>query len=160
RHAESASASTVPAWRKPFGAWCCRPSSRRARASPSPASLTSIPRSPGRPVEPISCSWASVSSTWASLHLPSMAKPSGEKLIVDNRRARHEYHLSDRVEAGLVLAGTEVKSLRGGQATLQDAYAEVRDGEAGLIGLHVPDDAEGTRTDHGPARARRPPLPR
>ena len=56
-----------------------------------------------------------------------MAKPSGEKLIVDNRRARHDYHLSDRVEAGVVLQGTEVKSLRGGQATLQHAYAEVRD---------------------------------
>ena len=50
-----------------------------------------------------------------------------EKLIVDNRRARHDYHLSDKVEAGLVLSGTEVKSLRAGQATLQQAYAEVRD---------------------------------
>jgi SsrA-binding protein len=72
-----------------------------------------------------------------------MATPSGEKLIVDNRRARHEYHLGDRVEAGVVLQGTEVKSLRGGQATLQHAYAEVRDGEAWLVGLHVPEYAEG-----------------
>ena len=56
---------------------------------------------------------------------PSMAKPSGEKLIVDNRRARHEYHLSDRVEAGVVLTGTEVKSLRGGRG---DAAAGVRRG--------------------------------
>ena len=74
-----------------------------------------------------------------------MAGTSGEKLIVDNRRARHEYHLSDRVEAGLVLSGTEVKSLRGGQATLQQAYAEVRDGEAWLVGLHVPEYSEGNR---------------
>ena len=59
-----------------------------------------------------------------------MAKPVGEKLIVDNRRARHDYHLTDRVEAGLVLAGTEVKALRDGKATLQQAYAEVREGES------------------------------
>src|SRR5262249_9483077 len=61
---------------------------------------------------------------------PAMARQAGEKLIVDNRRARHEYHLGDRFEAGLVLQGTEVKVLRGGEATLQRAYAEVRDGEA------------------------------
>ena len=84
-----------------------------------------------------------------------MAGPSGEKLIVDNRRARHEYHLSDRVEAGLVLSGTEVKSLRGGQATLQQAYAEVRDGEAWLVGLHVPEYSEGNRANHDPDRPRK-----
>jgi SsrA-binding protein len=84
-----------------------------------------------------------------------MAKPSGEKLIVDNRRARHEYHLGDRVEAGLVLAGTEVKSLRTGKATLQQAYAEVRDGEAWLVGLHVPEYVEGNRANHEPDRPRK-----
>ena len=84
-----------------------------------------------------------------------MAKPSGEKLIVDNRRARHEYHLFDRVEAGLVLSGTEVKSLRGGQATLQQAYAEMRDGEAWLVGLHVPEYTEGNRSNHDPDRPRK-----
>ena len=84
-----------------------------------------------------------------------MAKPSGEKLIVDNRRARHEYHLSDRVEAGLVLSGTEVKSLRGGQATMQQAYAEVRAGEAWLVGLHVPEYTEGNRSNHDPDRPRK-----
>ena len=78
-----------------------------------------------------------------------------EKLIVDNRRARHDYHLSDRVEAGLVLTGTEVKSLRGGQATLQQAYAEVRDGEAWLVGLHVPEYSEGNRANHDPDRPRK-----
>jgi len=84
-----------------------------------------------------------------------MAKPSGEKLIVDNRRARHDYHLSDRVEAGLVLSGTEVKSLRGGEATLRQAYAEVRDGEAWLVGLHVPEYSEGNRANHDPDRPRK-----
>jgi SsrA-binding protein len=84
-----------------------------------------------------------------------MARQAGEKLIVDNRRARHEYHLSDRVEAGLVLTGTEVKSLRAGQAMLQQAYAEVRDGEAWLVGLHVPEYTEGNRSNHDPDRPRK-----
>jgi SsrA-binding protein len=84
-----------------------------------------------------------------------MAKETGEKLIVDNRRARHEYHLGDRVEAGLVLHGTEVKSLRGGQATLQQAYAEVRDGEAWLVGLHVPEYTQGNIANHAPDRPRK-----
>jgi SsrA-binding protein len=84
-----------------------------------------------------------------------MSKPTGEKLIVDNRRARHEYHLGDRVEAGLVLTGTEVKSLREGEATLQRAYAEVRDGEAWLVGLHVPEYLEGNRANHDPDRPRK-----
>ena len=86
-----------------------------------------------------------------------MPAPSnnGEKLIVENRRARHEYHLSDRVEAGVVLQGTEVKSLRGGKATLQQAYAEVRDGEVWLLGLHVPEYAEGNRANHEPDRPRK-----
>jgi SsrA-binding protein len=84
-----------------------------------------------------------------------MSKPTGERLIVDNRRARHEYHLGDRVEAGLVLTGTEVKSLRGGEATLQRAYAEVRDGEAWLVGLHVPEYLEGNRANHDPDRPRK-----
>jgi len=84
-----------------------------------------------------------------------MAKQAGEKLIVDNRRARHDYHLSDRMEAGVVLTGTEVKSLRGGEATLRQAYAEVRDGEAWLVGLHVPEYTEGNRANHDPDRPRK-----
>jgi SsrA-binding protein len=84
-----------------------------------------------------------------------MAKQAGEKLIVDNRRARHDYHLLDRVEAGVVLSGTEVKSLRTGQATLQQAYAEVRDGEAWLNGLHIPEYTQGNRSNHDPDRPRK-----
>jgi SsrA-binding protein len=80
---------------------------------------------------------------------------AGEKLIVENRRARHEYNLGDRFEAGLVLQGTEVKSLRGGQATLQQAYAELRDGEGWLVGLHVPEYREGNRENHNPDRPRK-----
>jgi SsrA-binding protein len=84
-----------------------------------------------------------------------MARAQGEKTIVDNRRARHDYHLSDRVEAGLVLTGTEVKVLRDGKATLQQAYADVRDGEAWLVGLHVPEYVQGNRANHEPDRPRK-----
>jgi SsrA-binding protein len=84
-----------------------------------------------------------------------MPRPTGEKLIVDNRRARHEYHLTDKVEAGIMLAGTEVKALRDGKATLQQAYAEVRDGEAWLHGLHIPEYGHGNRANHDPDRPRK-----
>jgi SsrA-binding protein len=80
---------------------------------------------------------------------------AGEKLIVENRRARHDFHLGDRFEAGVVLQGTEVKSLRGGKATLQQAYAEVRGGEVWLAGLHVPEYAAGNRENHEPDRTRK-----
>ena len=76
-------------------------------------------------------------------------------MIVDNRRARHDYHLSDRVEAGLVLTGTEVKALRDGKATLQQAYADVREGEAWLVGLHIPEYGQGNRENHEPDRPRK-----
>jgi SsrA-binding protein len=84
-----------------------------------------------------------------------MARAKGEKLIADNRRARHDYHLLDRYEAGLVLTGTEVKSLRDGKATLQQAYADVREGEAWLMGLHVPEYGQGNRSNHDPDRPRK-----
>jgi SsrA-binding protein len=78
-----------------------------------------------------------------------------EKTIVDNRRARHDYHLSDRVEAGLALTGTEVKSLRQGQANLQRAYAEIRDGEAWLVGAHIAEYGHGNIQNHDPDRDRK-----
>ena len=84
-----------------------------------------------------------------------MMAPKGEKLIVDNRRARHDYHLLDRVEAGLVLTGTEVKSLRDGRASLQQAYAEVRDDEAWLVGAHISVYDQGNRANHDPDRDRK-----
>jgi SsrA-binding protein len=84
-----------------------------------------------------------------------VAGATGEKLIVDNRRARHDYHLLDRVEAGLVLTGTEVKSLRDGRASLQQAYAEVRDGEAWLVGAHISIYEQGNVANHDPDRDRK-----
>ena len=78
-----------------------------------------------------------------------------EKLIAENRRARHEYHLLDRVEAGLVLTGTEVKSLRQGQANLRRAYGDVRDGELWLIGAHISSYEQGSTGQHEPDRDRK-----
>ena len=78
-----------------------------------------------------------------------------EKLIVDNRRARHDYHLLERMEAGLVLTGTEVKSLRDGRASLQQAYADVRDGEVWLVGAHISVYEQGNIANHDPDRDRK-----
>src|SRR5829696_9810607 len=83
-----------------------------------------------------------------------MAK-GAEKLIVDNRRARHDYHLLERFEAGLVLTGTEVKSLRDGRASLQQAYADIRDGEAWLVGAHISVYDQGNLANHDPDRDRK-----
>ncbi len=78
-----------------------------------------------------------------------------EKLIADNRKARHEYHLLERFEAGLVLTGTEVKSLRTGHADLARSYATVRGGEAWLVGLHISPYEQGTTAGHDPDRDRK-----
>jgi len=80
---------------------------------------------------------------------------SGEHLIVDNRRARHEYHLLERLEAGVVLTGTEVKSLRDGRASLQQAYADVRGDEAWLVGAHISVYEQGNLANHDPDRDRK-----
>jgi SsrA-binding protein len=78
-----------------------------------------------------------------------------EKLIADNRRARHDYHLLERVEGGLALTGTEVKSLREGRATLQQAFAEVREGEVWLVGAHIAGYEQGNIANHDPDRDRK-----
>ena len=77
---------------------------------------------------------------------------AGTKPIAENRRARHDYPLLERFEAGLVLTGTEVKSLRQGHATLQRAFAELRDGEVWLVGAHIPEYAQGNMANHDPDR--------
>ena len=84
-----------------------------------------------------------------------MAKPIGTKLITDNRRARHDYHLLERVEAGIALTGTEVKSLRAGHVTLQRAFADLRDGELYLVGAHIGEYAQGNLQNHEPDRDRK-----
>jgi len=84
-----------------------------------------------------------------------MAKPTGTKLISENRRARHDYELLDRYEAGIVLTGTEVKSLREGRVTLGQAYADVRGTEAWLIGAEIAEYAQGNVANHEPTRDRK-----
>ncbi len=84
-----------------------------------------------------------------------MARRAGTKVIAENRRARHDYHLLDRVEAGIALTGTEVKSLRGGHANLQRAFGDVRDGEIWLVGVHIPEYAQGNIANHDPDRPRK-----
>jgi SsrA-binding protein len=85
----------------------------------------------------------------------AMSKEQGRRLVAQNRKARYDYHVEDTYEAGLVLTGTEVKSLRAGRASLVDGFAEVRDGEIWLQGVHIPPYAEGTWTNHEPRRGRK-----
>ena len=84
-----------------------------------------------------------------------MARPTGTKQIVENRRARHDYQLLDRFEAGIVLTGTEVKSLREGRVTLAQAYADVRGNEVWLIGADIATYDQGNIANHEPARDRK-----
>jgi SsrA-binding protein len=84
-----------------------------------------------------------------------VAADRGKKIIASNRRARHDYTIEDTVEAGLVLTGTEVKSLRAGRATLADGFGQITDGEAWLHGVHIPQYTQGTWTNHEPRRVRK-----
>ena len=79
----------------------------------------------------------------------------GVKVICRNKRAFHEYNISDAIECGIVLTGTEVKSLRDGSASLEDAYAKIEDGEVWLLGSDIPEYAMGNRMNHKPKRPRK-----
>ena len=84
-----------------------------------------------------------------------MAREAGVKVVAQNRKARYDYAIDDTWEAGLVLVGTEVKSLRAGRASLVDGFAEIENGEAYLLGVHIPEYTEGTWTNHEPRRRRK-----
>jgi len=84
-----------------------------------------------------------------------MPREKGRSLVAQNRKARHDYHIDDTFEAGLVLTGTEVKSLREGRASLVDGYASVQDGEVWLHNVHIPEYTQGTWTNHEPRRVRK-----
>ncbi len=84
-----------------------------------------------------------------------MPREKGRALVAQNKRARHDYSIDDVFEAGLVLTGTEVKSLRAGRASLTDGYATIDGGEAWLRGVHIPEYTLGTWTNHEPRRARK-----
>ncbi|GAB97949.1 SsrA-binding protein [Kineosphaera limosa] len=84
-----------------------------------------------------------------------MAKERGTNVVARNRKARHDYLIEDTLEAGLVLWGTEVKSLRAGRASLVDGFATVDRGEAWLEGVHIPEYSQGTWTNHSARRKRK-----
>jgi SsrA-binding protein len=84
-----------------------------------------------------------------------MAREQGRKLIAQNKKARHDYAIDDVFEAGLVLQGTEVKSLRQGRASLVDGFVDIDGGEAWLHGVHIPEYSNGTWTNHAARRKRK-----
>src|SRR4051812_6252189 len=84
-----------------------------------------------------------------------MAKETGRKIIAQNKKARHDYLILDTFEAGLVLTGTEVKSLRMGRASLVDGFAQLDGGEAWLHNVHIPEYTQGTWTNHSARRRRK-----
>lgn len=89
---------------------------------------------------------------------PAKSKMDGEDVIVTicrNRRARHDYDISDPIECGIVLVGTEVKSLRNGHVQLDEAYAKIEDGELWLVGCEIPEYSFGNRLNHAPKRQRK-----
>jgi SsrA-binding protein len=77
------------------------------------------------------------------------------RIITTNRKAHHDYHILDTIEAGVALQGTEVKSLRAGRINLKDSYAEIRDGELYLVGVHISPYEQGNRFNHEPERPRK-----
>ena len=85
----------------------------------------------------------------------TVPRERGQKVVATNRKARHDYTIEDTYEAGLVLTGTEVKSLRAGRASLVDGYAYVEFGEAWLDAVHIPEYNEGTWNNHPPRRKRK-----
>lgn len=84
-----------------------------------------------------------------------MPKEQGRKMVAQNKKARHDYHIEDTYEAGLVLQGTEVKSLRQGRASLVDGFVDIDAGEAWLHGVHIPEYSQGTWTNHAARRKRK-----
>ena len=82
-------------------------------------------------------------------------KKDGPGVIASNRKARHDYNILDTYEAGVVLVGTEIKSLRDGKASLVEAYATIDDGEVWLRNLHIPEYSMGSWTNHSPRRTRK-----
>ena len=84
-----------------------------------------------------------------------MVKEVGKKLIAANKKARHDFAIEEVYECGIVLTGTEVKSLRAGRASLIDGFAMIENGELWLHGVHIPEYTEGTWTNHTPRRKRK-----
>jgi SsrA-binding protein len=86
---------------------------------------------------------------------PKPATFDKQKTVAENRRARFDYHIEDKFEAGIALRGTEVKSLRAGEASIAESYAEVREGEVWLVNANIPEFSHGNRFNHEPRRPRK-----
>jgi len=84
-----------------------------------------------------------------------MVREKGQKFVAQNKKARHDYHIEDTYEAGMVLMGTEVKSLRAGRASLADGFVDIEDGEVWLHNVHIPEYTQGTWTNHSARRKRK-----
>jgi SsrA-binding protein len=84
-----------------------------------------------------------------------VARERGRRVVAQNKKARHDYFIEETVEAGMVLTGTEVKSLRAGRASLVDGYASVKGNAVWLYNVHIPEYTQGTWTNHEPRRARK-----
>lgn len=82
-------------------------------------------------------------------------KNNGQKVVADNRRARFNYEIGETFEAGIVLTGSEVKSLRAGRATIAESYADARDGEIWLLNANIPEYLQASRFNHPPKRPRK-----
>jgi SsrA-binding protein len=82
-------------------------------------------------------------------------KDDGSKIIADNRKARYAYAIDDTLEAGIVLTGSEVKSLRGGKSTIAESYAHAKDGEIFLVNAYIPEYTQASRFNHEPKRSRK-----
>ncbi|GAA1919074.1 SsrA-binding protein SmpB [Nocardioides lentus] len=84
-----------------------------------------------------------------------MVKEQGRTMVAQNKKARYDFHVEDTYEAGLVLTGTEVKSLRAGRASLVDGFVDIDADEAWLLGVHIPEYTQGTWTNHAARRRRK-----
>jgi SsrA-binding protein len=84
-----------------------------------------------------------------------VARERGRRVVAQNKKARHDYFIEETIEAGMVLTGTEVKSLRAGRASLVDGYASVKGNEVWLHNVHIPEYTQGTWTNHEPRRTRK-----
>src|SRR6201999_1937821 len=82
-------------------------------------------------------------------------KDDGTKIVADNRKARYSYAIDDTIEAGIMLQGSEVKSLRGGKSTISESYAQAKDGELWLVNAYIPEYTQASRFNHEPKRVRK-----
>jgi SsrA-binding protein len=137
---------------------CALPPGRSQRRAVAPRRPPPQPPCAGRNCGPVCHLRRITRGSYHSGTLKVAAKKSaveGVKIVAQNRSASYNYHLLDKLEAGLVLVGTEVKTLREGKATLRDAYAEIRAGEAWLVNCHIPEYQPGGFRNHDPLRKRK-----